>query len=212
MGNTFVAEIDIKDFFDTIPLDRMLQIVEEKVSDERVTELVRKYLYCRVDFGGSIINRVRGLIQGNSISPILSNMYLHSLDEYMEGKGYKWLRFADNIYIYVASESEAVQCYNDVAERIREVHRLAVNNSKSGVHDVFSRSILGYEFYLSNGQPDIRKCSYKSAETYHNWHRSVVQKVDKEYHIVQDGILNKMSFCLLKQGQGNAIILRLMRL
>lgn len=196
-GCRFVAEIDIKDFFDSVPLDAMTEILRSRISDEAVLSLLKKYLYCKINVEDRIIEKTIGLVQGNSISPILSNMYLHPLDAYMEERDYCWLRFADNIYVYARNQEEAARCYTDVCEKIKTEFRLNVNQKKSGVHDVFVKPILGYDLYLSKGKVDVRRHRYQPVNAYHNWHDCVIQKIDQEYHIIQDGILNKKDYALL---------------
>ena len=196
-GNVYMAEIDIQDFFDTIPLKPMMQALQCKLSDERVLALIREYLFCRIDTEGRIMQKNVGLLQGSSISPILSNLYMNSLDTYMQDRAYSWIRFADNIYIFAPKQEDAAAAYEDVCGRIDTELKLKVNLSKSGVHHVTQKALLGYELYLIKGKFDVRKHKYQPTDTYHNWHESVVQKIDREYHILQDGVLNKKDYALL---------------
>ena len=196
-----MAEIDIKDFFDTIPLDSVLQMLRQKIHDETVTTLLRKYLYCKIDTDGRIIDKNVGLVQGNSISPILSNMYLHPLDLLMESRNYRWIRFADNIYLFCESQKAAIDLYEAISTYISANFGLEVNRNKSGVHNVLNKPILGYDLYRTKGKIDIRKHQYRPADTYQKWHPSVVQKINQEYHILQDGVLNKKDYALLFENE-----------
>lgn len=196
-GFLFVAEIDIKNFFDTISLVTMTELIKQKITDQAVLALINQYLYCKISTDDRIVNKAEGLVQGNSISPILSNMYLHSLDLYMEEKSYRWLRFADNIYIFEKSQENAISCYEDICDKIKTKYHLELNQKKSGVHDVLVKPILGYDIYRSKGKVDVRRHRYQPVNTYNNWHSSVVQKINQEYHILQDGILNKKDYALL---------------
>ena len=126
-GNRFVAEMDIENFFDGISLDRMMQLVEQKIEDIAVRELIRHFLYCQVSQDGEIIDKKQGLIQGNPISPVLSNLYLHSLDQLMEKNAWHGIRFADNINIYAVTREEATSIYNTVSRFITEEMLLTVN-------------------------------------------------------------------------------------
>lgn len=200
-GNVFVAEIDIKDFFDTIPLDAVMQMLRKRINDEVVIELFRKYLYCKIDTDGRITDKSVGLIQGNSISPILSNMYLHSLDLFMESRSYFWIRFADNIYLFCQSQGTAIEAYETVSTQLKTSYRLEVNKNKSGVHDVFTKPMLGYDLYRDKGRIDVRKHQYRPSNAYYKWHTSVVQKINQEYHILQDGVLNKKDYALLFENE-----------
>lgn len=196
-GKTLVAEIDLKDYFDTIPLKRMEKLLEEKISDEAVLKLIQGYLYCRIECNNRIQEKRVGLIQGNSISPVLSNLYLHSLDCYFEEQGYRWSRFADNIYIFGDSRNELIEVYNTVCQRLNSEYRLKINTNKSGVYEAINRRMLGYEFYKKSAGIEVRKYSYAPTSKFSNWHPSVLEKVNNEYHILQDGVLNKQDYSLL---------------
>lgn len=196
-GNTVVVEIDIKNYFDTIPLEGLMYLIREKITDEAVIYLIRSYLYCKVVLSDNVINKERGIIQGNSISPILSNLYLHALDWYMEERGYYWIRFADNINIYTRNQEEAGRIYKDIIKEIRLTFKLEINEKKSGIYDGFTRGFLGYDFFKASGKVEVRKHRYQKTATYHNWHPCVVQRVNHEYHIVQNGVLNKQDYAIL---------------
>ena len=76
--------------------------------------IIYKYIHCRVLIDEKIEEKEKGIVQGNSISPVLSNLFLHSLDNYMESGGFNWIRFADNIFIYCSDENSASEIYNRV--------------------------------------------------------------------------------------------------
>lgn len=200
-GNRFLVAIDIRDFFDSIPLEEMMKQLEEVIQDRRVCSLIRKYLYCNVDSDGQIIEKKQGLVQGNSISPVLSNWYLRALDTYLESKEYNWLRYADNIYLYAESREKAIHIYNEVCKYIREHYSLKVNEKKSGVFDAYTKRILGYEFVKKSKKVEVRKYCYKREATYRNWRDCVVEKVNHEYHIITDGIINKKDYALLFENE-----------
>lgn len=197
LGKEFLVEVDIKDFFDNIPLNKLLDLISEKIKDERILKLVRSYLYCKIDQDGRIINKTEGILQGSSISPILSNLYLHSFDQYLEESGFCWIRFADNIYIYEENQERAVEIYNIVIKELIEKYLLQINEYKSGVFEGVSRTLLGYEFYKKGKKIDVRKHQYKKTNTYNNWHNCVVEKRNQEFHIVKDGIISKKDYALL---------------
>jgi len=178
-----LVEVDVKDYFDT------------------VLTLIEKYLYCKVEQENRIEQKKVGLVQGMATSPILSNWYLNSLDMYMEEQGLSWLRFADNIYVFVEDIARAEEVFNTLCRRIIAEYGLQINSKKSGVYKAVERRILGYEFYQSKGRIEVRKHNYKRSETHGKWHRGVIQKVNSEYHLLQDGVLNKKDYSLLFENQ-----------
>lgn len=200
-GNLTVVEIDIKDFFDTIPLSRLMELLETLFTDQKVLTLIRSYLYCRLLVDDEIIAKEKGLVHGNPISPILSNLYLHSLDFLMEQMGYHWVRFSDNIYIYCAQRSEAQKIFQHISQSLSQEYELKINQKKSGIYDVFQRAMLGYEFFQTKTGIGIRRHKYDMSASYHKWHMCKVQKVNKEYHIVEDGILTKKDYALLFENE-----------
>lgn len=107
-GCEIVSEIDIESYFDHIPIDRLLSLLRVHIRDEAVLALLERYLYCTVTKDGVAEKKTLGIIQGMSISPVLSNLYLHSLDQYLSDKSYNWIRFADNINIYFSDHETGV--------------------------------------------------------------------------------------------------------
>ena len=195
--NQILVEVDLKDYFDTVSLEKLMEMLSQSVMDSAVLTLMGKYLYCKVEQENRIEQKKVGLVQGMATSPILSNWYLHSLDMYMEEQGLNWIRFADNIYVFVRTQAEAEEVFNCLCRKITEEYGLQINSKKSGVYKAVERRILGYEFYQSRGQIEVRKHNYKRKESHGKWHKAVIQKVNSEYHLLQDGVLNKKDYSLL---------------
>lgn len=200
-GNEIVIEIDLKNYFDNIPLEKMYELICQKIVDERVRSLIYKYLFCKVEIDESIVKKTIGLVQGNSISPILSNWYLHELDEYMESCQWNWIRFADNIYVLVSNKEAAVQIFKELTEKLNNEFEIPINDKKSGIHQIYENTMLGYYFIKVKDGIDIRKKQYTKNEVYVNWNRCSVEKVNREYHIVQDGIISKKDYALLFENE-----------
>ena len=118
-GAKFAAVIDVKDYFDTVSIEKILELLENRFLEERVINLIKKYLYCNVSKDGRITKKTMGLVQGNSISPILSNLYLHDLDKLLQNKGCYWIRFADDITIYAKTQKEVEEDYNYVVDWLK---------------------------------------------------------------------------------------------
>lgn len=95
-GYTFVVDADFESYFDTIPHERLMQRVEERVSDGRILRLLRSWLDQDIMQGMQQWTPTAGTPQGAVISPLLANIYLHPLDELMATHGYRMVRYADN--------------------------------------------------------------------------------------------------------------------
>jgi len=108
-GKTEVLDADLSKYFDTIPHDRLLKALEERISDPRLLKLLKKWLKAPVydgkQFKGGKGNKV-GTPQGGVISPLLANIYLNLLDRIVDNarsifhqNGNKIVRYADDFVI-----------------------------------------------------------------------------------------------------------------
>ena len=92
------------------------------------------------------------------------------------------------------------QDYNYVVDWLK-IAGLKINEKKSGIYSAIDRRLLGYEFYKTKTGIDVRKVRYENTIRYHNWHPSVLRIISQEYHIIQDGILNKKDYALLFENE-----------
>jgi group II intron reverse transcriptase/maturase len=168
-GSKYTMEIDLKDYFDTIPHEQMMSLIKERITDDRVVDLIYKYMHCSVSQDNEIKEKKKGLVQGNAISTVLSNLYLHSLDQYLQEKEYKWVRFADNINVYCRKENDAICVYNEINIYIKEKLHLTINEKKSGIYPVLDRILLGYKFYKYNGKYEEKKYKYQKTDCFHKF-------------------------------------------
>jgi len=129
-GNRYLTEVDLKNYFDEIPLEIIMELLRDIITDETVLTLLNKYLYCRIERDNVIEIKHKGLLQGSSISPVLSNLYLDSLDTYMENEQMNWIRFADNIYVFSADVQAATEIYNNLLNKIVIEYKIPINTGK----------------------------------------------------------------------------------
>ena len=83
-GYQWVIEGDITSYFDTIPHRRLIKAVKKRVADKDIRDLLWKFLRAGVMYRGNFSKTLTGTPQGGIMSPLLANIYLHSLDKYME--------------------------------------------------------------------------------------------------------------------------------
>jgi RNA-directed DNA polymerase len=121
-GYTWIVDADLKSYFDTIPQDRLMAVVREKVSDGRVLELLEKYLKQGVmETAKEWRPTEQGTPQGAVISPLLANIYLDRLDQELAARGYEESRYADDFIIQCRTEAEALAAMEVVKEVVSEL-------------------------------------------------------------------------------------------
>ena len=146
-GYVYVVDADLKGYFDTIPKDRLLAVVQQKVSDSRLLKLIKQYL----DQG--ILEELRtwtpetGVPQGAVLSPVLANAYLNPLDHQMANLGYEMVRYADDFVIRCRTLDEAQAALAVVQAWVSE-QGLTLHPDKTRIVDYREESFafLGYSF------------------------------------------------------------------
>ena len=154
-GQTWVVDADLKSYFDTIPHEPLLKLIEEKVADGRVLELIRKYLK------QGVLEEMRewepeaGTPQGAVISPLLSNIYLNPLDHLMAAEGVEMVRYADDFVVLCGSEAAAQGALAKVQQWTTAVG-LTLHPEKTRIVDATQPGgfdFLGYHFERGKKRP-----------------------------------------------------------
>jgi len=146
-GFVYVVDADLKSYFDTIPKDRLLALVQEKISDRRVLGLIKMFL----DQG--IVEELRtwtpdaGVPQGAVLSPVLANAYLNPLDHLMSENGFQMVRYADDFVILCRSQEDAEAALAEVRTWV-QANGLTLHPEKTNIVDSREKSFsfLGYSF------------------------------------------------------------------
>ena len=106
-GYVHVVDADLKGYFDSIPHDRLMARVQEKIADGRVLSLIEAFLKTGIQEGTSAWTPETGAPQGAVLSPLLSNIYLDPLDHHMAQAGFEMVRYADDFVILCRTAGEA---------------------------------------------------------------------------------------------------------
>jgi RNA-directed DNA polymerase len=146
-GYVYVVDADLKGYFDAIPKDRLLEIVQQSISDRRVLGLVKQFL----DQG--IIEELRtwtpetGVPQGAVLSPVLANAYLNPLDHRLSEIGFQMVRYADDFVILCRTPEEAEAALAEVSTWVAR-QGLTLHPDKTHIVDSRAKSFsfLGYSF------------------------------------------------------------------
>lgn len=196
-GKKWSAELDIQHFFDCIPHDRMIEKLRRYVKDERVINLIISFLHCTIEDDYHISQKTLGIVQGSPLSPVLSNLYLNDIDQYMEEKGYYFCRFGDNINTYTTSYEEAWKQLQEIKNYLQEKEALLINEGRTGVFKGMNRRLLGFVFEEKGEKVIVKRAKNAEKTVFKGWYTTGIQKVDRNYHLINDGILTRQDYNIL---------------
>lgn len=153
-GHIHVVDADLQSYFDTIPKDRLLALVGQKVSDGRILALIEAFLGQGVLDGLDEWTPERGTPQGAVCSPLLSNIYLDPLDHLLEARGFAMVRYADDFVVLCRSPAKAaaalavVQEWTAAAGLMLHPTKTRLVNARDAGFD-----FLGYHFAAGRRRP-----------------------------------------------------------
>lgn len=134
-NSLFCFKADISNYFNSIPEESLLAVLEELITDDpKLLWFFRELLSCgrSTCASGEIISERRGAMAGTPISPFFANIYLLSMDRYFESVGANYFRYSDDILIFAGSRAELDARIADFYAHI-EAKGLSVNPKKVSV-------------------------------------------------------------------------------
>lgn len=156
-GFRWVVAIDIKDFFDSIAHPVLRRILKQDLRGDwrLVTWIMSQAKAKLVTEKGELVKRERGVPQGGPLSPLLGNMVLHRLDVWAKHKGFRMVRFADDITFLARKKSGGEKILTQAKEFLQTHCDLSVNINKSGIYDAHTESVslLGFDIDKGVVQP-----------------------------------------------------------
>jgi group II intron reverse transcriptase/maturase len=166
-GYKYCVDLDLEKFFDTVNHNKLIEVLSRVVRDGRVISLIHKYLQSGVMVNHQYEDSTQGVPQGGPLSPLLSNIMLNELDNELEGRGHKFVRYADDCMIFCRSKRSAHRVKESITRFIEHTLYLRVNREKTTVGNLIGMKFLGYSFYLQKGE--CRLCvhpkSYQKLKT-----------------------------------------------
>jgi group II intron reverse transcriptase/maturase len=121
-GRRWVVETDVAHCFEAIPIEKLMQAIEERVCDRSVLKLLRVILRAGVVEDGTVRRSVTGTPQGGPLSPLLCNIYLHRLDRVWDVREHGVLvRYADDALVLCRSREQAEAALGRLRELLAEL-------------------------------------------------------------------------------------------
>lgn len=156
----FVVEIDLANFFNTVPHRKLMEMVQKRISDRKLLGLIARFLKVDIlDQKGNLAKATDGTPQGSIMSPILANIYLHYVIDqwFLTNYGSNSaviVRYADDAVFMFSKEEQAKDFLVQLTKRLDQ-YGLSLNGDKTGIIDfrkgrenVFH--FLGFTFYWNH--------------------------------------------------------------
>ena len=187
-GRRWVVDADIRGFFELLDREILMELVSERISDRRVSKLLRGWLSCGVLEGRTLLHPETGTPQGGVISPLLANVYLNALDRAWEerhGQLGVLVRYADDLVVLCRSEAQAEATVTQLRALLAELglelaeaktRLLCVNEPGEGF------DFLGFHHRMveSTGKPGVRFLGrWPSARAMHQARQRIREITDR---------------------------------
>ena len=160
-GRRWVVDVDLEKFFDRVNHDVLMGLLAKRLADTRVLRLIRRYLEAGTLADGVVMDRHEGTPQGGPLSPLLANVLLDVVDQQLEQRGHRFVRYADDCNVYVQSKRAAERVMGKLTQLYAQL-KLRVNIEKSAVAPANARSFLGYSFWYAKGRIVKRRVAPKA--------------------------------------------------
>ena len=126
-AKSWVIDLDVRKFFDSVPWDLMVRAVQANVTHEQrwIVLYVRRWLAAPIVMpDGRTAERDRGTPQGSAVSPVIANLFMHyAFDKWLEREFpvVEFERYADDAVVHCATEQQARKVLAALEERMAEV-------------------------------------------------------------------------------------------
>ena len=148
-GYEWVIDLDIEKYFDTVNHDKLVSILRERVKDDITLHLIRSILKSGIMEDGLVSPSEEGVPQGSPVSCVLSNIYLDKFNKELEARGLRFVRFADDVNIFVKSEMSADRVMKSISSWLERKLFLKVSATKTKVVRPKDSNFLGFTFVKS---------------------------------------------------------------
>ena len=137
-GYTRAVVLDLSKYFDTLNHELLVNILRRDVKDERVIQMIKRYLRSGVMENGVVVETEEGSPQGGNLSPLLANVYLNEFDQEFNKREVPCIRYADDIVLLAKSERASERLLESSTKYLERTLKLKVNREKSRTVSVFA--------------------------------------------------------------------------
>jgi len=130
-GRQWAVISDVRKCFDNIDHEILLGLLAKRIADEEFLALIRGWLTADVLEFRDLLPTEIGVPQGESISPLLANIYLDPLDKYFEQLGVAFARYADDLVVLAETEESAKEACRQLGDFLRDTLHLELKPTKT---------------------------------------------------------------------------------
>lgn len=200
-GYQYVVHIDIESYFDSIDHGILIHKLDHVIDDQRVLMLINKFLEVTTVHYQEIEKKHKGVLQGMAMSGLLGNYYLYEVDQYLLKHGCKFVRYSDDIKVFVHTYAEGVRVLDELLNLMKNKLNLRLNKNKSEIMPVLKSKYFNYYIRQNEGHYILKKSDRVNGNYYNDWTRKPIQQSNGELYILEDGILGKNDMTLLFENE-----------
>ena len=211
-GYKYAVQLDLSKYFDTLNHALLINLLRQTIKDERVIQLIKKYLKSGVMENGVCVKTEEGSPQGGPLSPLLANIYLNEFDHEFENRGVKVIRYADDIVLLAKSQRATERLLETSTRYLEGKLKLTVNKEKSktvSVTAVRNFKFLGFAmgrgkngYYIRVHAKSLKKAKQKLKELTSRSQGRNVRAVMKKIQIYMTGWLAYFGIASMKNTMG----------
>lgn len=158
-GSEWIVDADLKDFFGSVDHEKLMTLLNMRISDSRVLRSIKKMLTAERSANGKLMPTEQGTPQGGVVSPLLSNVLLTPFDREMRRKGYQLTRYADDWVATCKTKAEA-EAALEAAARILSELGVTLHPEKTRIVNVrHGFEFLGFK--IKRGSRPMRLAAHK---------------------------------------------------
>ena len=186
-GYVWVVDLDLRKFFETVNHSKLIQLLSERIKDGRVISLIHKFLRAQISEDGKVGKpNTIGTPQGGVISPLLANVLLNELDQKVEDKGIRAVRYADDAMFFARSRKAAQRILAWVSNFIEKKLILKVNQEKTKTLRVGSPEVQFLGFSFTNSVTKKKKARFPDYKYFPVVHRKKRTKLKEKLRALTD--------------------------
>ena len=207
-GYKYAVQLDLSKYFDTLNHALLINLLRQTIKDERVIQLIKKYLKSGVMENGVCVKTEEGSPQGGPLSPLLANIYLNEFDHEFENRGVKVIRYADDIVLLAKSQRATERLLETSTRYLEGKLKLTVNKEKSKTVSVVAFrnfKFLGFAmgrgkdgYYIRAHAKSLKKAKQKLKELTSRSQGRNVRAVMKKIQIYMTGWLAYFGIARMK--------------